>query len=693
MTTKSQRRGKLNGSVRRCGLFLSIAWVGLLVDGTQAATWITAQNGSWDAWATWGGAGTPQSGDTADIRSNKTVTAASLGTLPALAQLTVGTVSTTLRGELDLSGTTALTATNTTFGTSALNGSRITIRDGAQFTGNVFTQYGSTTTVDNAAFSLSGNATPLIPNGGATFSLQNGGVVSLTPSGGYGVTFLTDNNKLMIGGKNTNGDRARFLVTGRPYFFLQSNSNAVTVTSGGTLECATLRLAYANNKGNVLSVTNGGLVKSSTVTVGYQSSSYNNRVIVSGRDGDGTPSTFDLLGGTVILCEEGSHTNSLIVEAGGLVTNGTVRIGNTGTQVLPGSNNLIKVQNGGVMAGINGLWLAHGAANNPICTNYYRNGLLVTGSGSLFRFQSGMDGLVGGGMGNNNENSIQIEEGGQMLGCRNFSIGTSATNLVGNYSNRVVVTGGGLLELSSSLVIGTAGRTDNGNHLACTNGGVLQFTTAAPTITINSLSNNLSLGNKVLVENGVLTYRGVSGVILTNNQATTGVGSFDWQGKNTLRFNNATGICANASTTYTIEDSGNPRNYVGLELVNGGTGISTGNITIGNTGSLLVSNTVAAFSGSLIVNGGIAICTDVANPTRVNVAGTLSLPATGTVNVSGTVTNSLVLFSYGTKGMIPSLQGWTLNRSSKTGMLSLKVDEAKMQVLLVISRGTLIRFF
>lgn len=690
MITKNKKCGKINGSVSRCGLFLSIALVGLLVDRTQAITRITSQNGPWDVPATWGGAGTPQSGDTADIRSNKTVTAANLAALPPLAQLYVGNASTTLRGTLDLSGTTALTATNTGFGTSALNGSRITIRDGAQFTGKTFNQSGSTTTVDNAALTL-GGSNPLVLSYGATFYVQNGGVVTMTNSTSYAAQFNNDCNKMVIGGTNTLGDRARFRVTGADYFDFRSNSNEVTVTSGGTLECATIRLAYsANNNGNVLSVTNGGLVKSSSsVTLGSAATSYNSQMIVAGRDGNGTPSTVELgVGGTVYVCNEGSHTNSLIVDAGGVVTNGSIYVGYRG---LAGTNNVIKVQNGGVMTGMTGLSIANGASS--VCTNYFRNGVSVTGSGSLFQFLPNKDGVVGGGKGNNNENSIQIDEGGQMLGCRYLSIGISATNLV-NYSNRVVITRRGVMELSSSIIIGTAGQTDYGNHLACTNGGVLQFTTAAPTITINSLNTDLSLGNKVLVENGVLAYRGVSGVILTNNQATAGVGRFDWQGKNTLRLNNATGICANASTTYTIEDSGNARNYVGLELVNGGTGISTGNITIGNTGSLLVSNTVAAFSGSLTVNGGISICTDVANPTRVNVAGTLSLPATGTVNITGTITNSLVLFSYGTKGTIPSLENWTLNTtSSRGGILSLKVDDINKQVLLVNSRGTLIRFF
>jgi hypothetical protein len=693
MRTQNKKCGKINGSVSRRGLFLSIALAGLLVDGTQAATRITSQSGSWNDSATWGGVGTPQSGDTADIRSNKTVTAANLAALPPLAQLNVGTASTTLRGELDLSGTTALTATNTSIGSSLLKDNRIMIRDGAQFTGNLFTQYGSTTTVDNAALTLSGPANnPLVLYYGAMFYVQNGGVVTVTKP--YAVQFFNDCNKMVIGGTNTMGDRARFLVTGTgaDYFFLKSNSNDVTVTSGGTLECTTIRIAdNPNNNGNVLSVTNGGLVKSSTVTLGYGATSYNNQMIVAGRDGNGTPSTVELLGagGSVIVCLGGAQTNSLIVAAGGVVTNGNVIIGGLGT---PGTNNWVKVQNGGIMTGIASLNIAHGSAS-VVCTNYFRNGVSVTGSGSLFQFLTNKDPIVGGGKGNNNENSIQIDEGGQMLGCRKLSIGTSATTLVGNYSNSVVVTRGGVMELSS-LIIGTTGGTDYGNHLACTNGGVLQFATVAPTITINTPSTDLSLGNKVLMENGVLAYRGVSGVILTNNQATAGVGSFDWQGKNTLRLNNATGICANASTTYTIEDSGNARNYVGLELVNGGTGISTGNITIGNTGSLLVSNTVATFSGSLAVNGEVSFCTDVANPTRVNVAGTLSLPAAGTVNITGTITNNLVLFSYGTKGTIPSLENWTLNTtSSRRGILSLKVDDTNKQVLLVNSWGTLIRFF
>ena len=195
------------------------------------------------------------------------------------------------------------------------------------------------------------------------------------------------------------------------------------------------------------------------------------------------------------------------------------------------------------------------------------------------------------------------------------------------------------MELSSSLIIGTAGQTDCGNYLACTNGGVLQFTTAAPTITINSLNTDLSLGNKVLVENGVLAYRGVSGVILTNNQAATGVGRFDWQGKNTLRLNNSTATNTLAGG-YTFADNLGSTNYTRLEMINGATAINGMGVTIDGAhgGSLLLSNAVAGFTGGLtLTNGAVVTCSGATNTILQAL-----IPCSGALNVAS---NSVLLLT------------------------------------------------
>jgi len=132
-----------------------------------------------------------------------------------------------------------------------------------------------------------------------------------------------------------------------------------------------------------------------------------------------------------------------------------------------------------------------------------------------------------------------------------------------------------------------------GTSVTATNsGGILQFTNAAPTLTISGT------GAGIIITNGTLAYRGVSAVDLLANAGGAGtVGAFTWQGVNTLRLNNSTSTTASA---YTFANNLGAKNYAGLELINGTNRLSNALTLDGSHGgTLLLSNTTAVVTGGV----------------------------------------------------------------------------------------------
>src|SRR6185369_15803558 len=89
---------------------------------------------------------------------------------------------------------------------------------------------------------------------------------------------------------------------------------------------------------------------------------------------------------------------------------------------------------------------------------------------------------------------------------------------------------------------------------------------------------------------------------VTSNLGHGALSGIAFAGANTFQLNSASNTTA--GQTYTFQSvAGNPSNYVNLALVNGSTAFRGGNLTIGSTGSLLISNTTATITGLFTNNG------------------------------------------------------------------------------------------
>jgi fibronectin-binding autotransporter adhesin len=198
-------------------------------------------------------------------------------------------------------------------------------------------------------------------------------------------------------------------------------------------------------------------------------------------------------------------------------------------------------------------------------------------------------------------------------------------------------------------------------------GGILQFTTATPTLTVNNPNLNLSLGNAFIITNGTVSFKGIN-VSLTNNWAGALAPSnnITWQGANTLRLDGAKGTALDA---YTFYNNNGPTNYAGLELINNASLVSNQAVSIGTSvpsqgGSLLVSN------GTFSIRGVVTNYSP-----NVNLAAVTSLAVSnGIVWMGGsaaTTTAGTVTFdTYTTNHLASGTVAWNQSAATATQVVS-----------------------
>ena len=125
---------------------------------------------------------------------------------------------------------------------------------------------------------------------------------------------------------------------------------------------------------------------------------------------------------------------------------------------------------------------------------------------------------MGTASGSNQGNSIAVSGSGTVR-VRRAGIGLYPDN------NSVTMTSGGVLEVGSGGVsLALSGNTLNNS------GGVLQFLSASPSISI-------AAGSQILMNNGTLSYKGVTGANMNANTSGSGVGqsAIAWSGSNSFR--------------------------------------------------------------------------------------------------------------------------------------------------------------
>ncbi len=451
----------------------------------------------------------------------------------------------------------------------------------------------------------------IVTNGGSLYSDGSGGL-GWYASGSNSLAIITGAGSVW---SNMSGNLSvGFAAVGA---ILTVSNNALFYTSG--------QLAAANG-GRIQVVNAAKAVVGSTMNIGAGTD--NNSLEVTGVDSLFRLSSNGTVGNT-------AKNNSMIVSNGGAVVqeSGTFYIG----QSSGGDGNTVTVTGAGSVFSNSTLRVGSPTSGGN------NNSMTVANGGVAFSTATVNPAYVGVNTGGTN-NTVFITGGGSawfLAGTLN--LGGTSTN------NNVTIANGGLVELGGSTAILMKGT----NNIITNNNAILQFVSAAPTLT------GYTLSNAVVMADATLSYRGVTNVNITNSWATSGVGAFSWNGNNTLRLDSSSGTNALAGGyVFAANQPMGTKNYVGLELINGTTALNGKNVTIGTAngaadgGSLLVSNTVATFVGVL---------TNYA--TKVILAGPSTLTVSnGIVWMSGsaatTTTDNITFDAYTTNVLNSGVVNW-----------------------------------
>jgi hypothetical protein len=600
-------------------------------------------------------------------------------------------------------------------------------------TGSLVVTEGGTMSIGRGFGSAVSNNQMVITDGG-TVSNLNSALLSTFGCfiGGNSSGYAGPRNSVTVGG---GAAESRWIVTGpagslnRIFVGDGPSLNTLTVTTNGLVEVlssvAGTGIAVGNRNGataNELVVTNGGLVRTRDVNVGCNfgagAGATGNVVRVTGAG-----SRLEAAGIVTIGNGATSSSNRLFVLDGGIMTAaGGVTVGSAA------SRQYATIARGGALTNLQ-FWVGDYAdasfneaviadpASLLVATNAGNNSILVGGrAGNTFnsltisngaRVVSGAEVWVGGRnvVSGGTGNVLRITGAGSILQVKPDGSGVLvAGNGPTAQSNRVEVLNGGVLEGNRLIAGGYSNGVGSANTISNA-GGVFQFTTVSPTLTVNSNA----LGNAIVINGGAIAFRGVTNANVKGNWTGTQLTNITWFGDNAFRLNSASNS-ATVSQSYTF-NTGTPTNYARLEMVNGTTLYRNGTVTIGGSGAVLFSNTTASIADSLIVNQGgtvavvdsavtISNCTlesgavlewatVAALSNSVNVTGTLTVNPNCAVHAAAflqkTTQTEIVLFQ-SANPIVGSISGWTVD-SEKFGV-SLSPD--RRQLRLVRPRSTII---
>ena len=503
------------------------------------------------------------------------------------------------------------------------------------------------------------SSTQVGKNGGSmnTLRIENGAVYSnaVQPQVYIGASGAATNNSLIIDGGQFFYNH-QFAIG----FAAAAASNSVSVINGGHLQ---------NNGAQDCTIGGPGPANSMLVDGAGSIWVAGNRAIYVGGTSGNT-----------------SGSNTLTISNGAIVTNvlGTT-VGNAGSVC----SNVLRVINGGQF------YMNVGQALN-VGLNSSGSSALISGNGTLFASVTNSGNIY---IGSNNGpgatgNVVVVDNGASCQSWANVMVGRYS-NSVGNlmlisngayvqagtvrvnqmgsngWYNGVQVNSGGVLEIGSSISVDQSSDalSTNGYNYVTNNGGVYQFTvvptTVLPTITVDPPRTGL-----VYLTSGTISFRNVNGVSVTNNVAGSQLTNIIFSGANAFRLNNSTNSAVtNQPQSYTFNAIANPTNYAGLEMINGGTAYTNGNVTIGAAGWLTFSNTTAIMWGSVTNYGVLRIANSAVTFKRnltlgesntvywttnsaLQVVGTLTLPTNATLNIIDSLGKNDILTMFQTTNRI-----------------------------------------
>lgn len=423
--------------------------------------------------------------------------------------------------------------------------------------------------------------------------VDNGGVVTNVGTlaiGGSNNSALTNDfgNYLIV----TNGGKA-FVATTYVGNGLFASSNGIVIADSGLINMNNAALgigstAYPGMTGNYIRVDQGGVLTNvSTITIAGGTNGCGNALnVVNGGKFYQVTGNWTTLGNMF-----GAVSNALNVANGGQYFGGSVTVGNYPTS----SNNFVTVTGGSATSLLSCTTFTIG--NLTSC--YNTASVLAGGTCSLANNALTVGNSAGASY------NILIVNGGQVLAASSATAASGTSNLFGN---TIQVINGGLLEANTLQVNALAAGPVGGNTITNA-GGIYQFTTVSPTITL--LSNGM-----VCINSGTISFRAVTNADVFCNQGLKPLDStnkMSWAGNNAFRLNNATNTLA-LSQTYVFDPNLNPTNFCRLELVSGATryrGQAGNTLTIGTAtgtgGQMLCSNTAALVDLAFTNNGTLTL--------------------------------------------------------------------------------------
>jgi len=409
------------------------------------------------------------------------------------------------------------------------------------------------------------SANPLTVSGNISGNLVTGvGNISLATEGSGQV--------ILTGVSNINGD-----------VMIQSSSSLV-IKDGGKL----------TNQGN------GG----STGICPQDTGDNNSYLLITG-DGSNftTTNRFNMAvnghrSGNYLKIEKGGSANigeSIFIGAAGAdITNQAVYVQDSGSVLTVASEIVFQAgKDGGDQISGNKLWITNGGVVNTLSASIAGVGTAGGPHGSLFV-------NAAGGV------EIKVNGSGSQLNLASSLKMSSATAVAGS---NLMVSDGGKLQIGTAqnnecLTLGKSDGSSNNNRVTVDTSGVLQFTTATPSITIYAPS-----GNALTMNGATLAYKSAFGVDMgASKVAGVGIGKFTWSGINTLRLDGTvSNTSESGSGAYTFANNLGAANYATLELY-GVTAISRGLTFDGNNGgALLLNGATSSFSGGINLIGAVTV--------------------------------------------------------------------------------------
>jgi T5SS/PEP-CTERM-associated repeat protein len=550
----------------------------------------------------------------------------------------------------------------TGFGNNSVTVSNFTINatnaTAASYVGNG-SGNNSLTLLANTVANLNSNLLWIGTAGSGNSLILNGGTLTTTGAGEHIFGSGGSGNSLVI----TNGGYLGTLNSGFTEYANGAGDNSMTVVGAGSVWTNGGQLFdIGGSGGNQILVANGGLLVSALeFDIGYNTPT--NVLIVTG------PGALVQVnsGATYVGAGSGAFGNRVVVSNGAQMVVQSVNIGSSGNQ-----NNLLTVTGtgsvlsnlagnlvvGGIGANSNGLIVSQGGlvVNDGLLTigsssGSFGNGATVTDSGSVLTNTGDL--VVGNYLLVPGYNSLTVSNGGQVFAATLYVGGNQFNNAL---NSQATITGPGSAVTATAVHLGGGEAGGNSNSVLVLNGGLLGANSL--TIEAGSIGNSISNIGGIYQFTALPTITPNSGIIAITGGTisffdTTGgdvrqsaVNGINFAGANTFMLNAASNTTS--GQTYTFQSvAGNPTNYVNLTMVNGSTAYRGGDVTIGGTGSLLISNTAASFTG-LLTNLGVATVTGSlatfggGTGTPFN-GGTLTLNATtwnGGLNSTGMVLGS-----------------------------------------------------